>query len=297
LKDYVLEHYHGYLDVFTEKEAIPLPPHQPWDHVVTLIPDVPPLISCRVYPLSRGEEEFQAKYIKEQEDAGLIRKSKSPYSTPIFYIKKKNGSYRPIFDYRKINAITVKDVFPLPRIDTIIEGMHDMVLFSKFDLCNSYWNICNSEEMEDLMAFKTTTGLYAPRVMSFGPTNAPACMQRLMNHIFQPLRDRYPRRFENYMDDCSVATRRGELDLHRQITREFFKILRENHLFLRPQKCLFEAEEMDFLGMRLNHHGITIDPSKIKGLTDWPRELKNVKEIRKVLGVLGYQRPFIPNFA
>jgi hypothetical protein len=99
---------------------------------------VPPSISCRVYPLSCGEEEFQAKYIKEQEDAGLIRKLKSPYSTPVFFIKKKNGSYCPIFDYRKINAIMVKDVFPLPRIDTIIEGMCGMVLFSKFDLCNGY---------------------------------------------------------------------------------------------------------------------------------------------------------------
>jgi len=130
LKDYVPERYHRYLDVFTEKEAIPLPPHQPWDHVVTLTPNAPPSISCRVYPLSRREEEFQAKYIKEQEDASLIRKSKSPYSTPVFYIKKKNGSYRPIFDYRKINAITVKDVFPLPRIDTIIEGMHSTEWYS-----------------------------------------------------------------------------------------------------------------------------------------------------------------------
>jgi hypothetical protein len=99
LKNYVPERYHGYLDMFTEKEAIPLPLHQPWDHVVTLIPDAPPSISCKVYPLSRGEEEFQEKYIKEQEDASLIQKSKSPYSTPIFYIKKKNGSYHPIFNY------------------------------------------------------------------------------------------------------------------------------------------------------------------------------------------------------
>jgi hypothetical protein len=172
-----------------------------------------------------------------------------------------------------------------------------MVTFSKFDLCNGYWNVRNSEETEDLMAFKMTRGLYAPRVMSFGPTNAPACMQRFMNHVFQPLRDRYPGHFENYMDDCAIVTREGELELHRQITREFFEILCENHLFLRPQKCLVEAEEMDFLGMRLNHHSITIDPAKVKGLTDWPRELRNVKEIRKVLGVLGYQRPFIPNFA
>ena len=156
-----------------------------------------------------------------------------------------------------------------------------MVLFSKFDLCNGYWNVRNSNEMEDLMAFKTTRGLYAPRVMTFGPTNAPACMQRFMNHIFQPLRDRYPGRFENYMDDCSIATREGELELHQQITREFFDILRENNLFLRPQKCLFEVEEMDFLGMRLNCDGITIDPGKIKGLTDWPRTLKNSKKSKK----------------
>jgi hypothetical protein len=99
LRNYAPERYHSYLDVFTEKEAIPLPPHRPWDHVVTLIPDAPPSISCKVYPLSCGEEEFQEKYIKEQEDAGLIRKSKSPYSTPVFYIRKKNRSYHPIFDY------------------------------------------------------------------------------------------------------------------------------------------------------------------------------------------------------
>jgi hypothetical protein len=133
--------------------------------------------------------------------------------------------------------------------------------------------------MEDLMAFKTTRGLYAPRVMTFGPTNALACLQCFMNHIFQPLQDRYPGRFENYMDDCSIAIREGELELHRQITREFFNILRENNLFLRPQKCLFEVEEMDFLGMQLNREGITIDPGKIKGLMDWPRTLKNVKEV------------------
>jgi hypothetical protein len=92
--------------------------------------------------------------------------------------------------------------------------MRGVVLLSKFDLCNSYWKICNSEETEDLMAFKTTRGLYAPRVMTFGPTNAPTCMQRFMNHIFQPLRDCYPGRFENYIDNYIIATREGELELH-----------------------------------------------------------------------------------
>jgi len=122
LKDYIPECHHEYLDVLTEKEAIPLPPHWPWDHGVTLTPNAPPSISCRVYPLSWGEEEFQEKYIKEQEDGGLIQKLKSPYLTPIFYIKKKNGTYHSIFDYWKINAITIKNVFPLPCIDVMLRS-------------------------------------------------------------------------------------------------------------------------------------------------------------------------------
>ncbi len=99
LQEIIPQWCHEYLDVFTEKEAIDLLPHQPWDHHVNLTPDTPPSISCRTYPLSQAEEEFQTKYIQEQLDAGLIRESKSPYATPVFYIKKKNGSFRPIFDY------------------------------------------------------------------------------------------------------------------------------------------------------------------------------------------------------
>ncbi len=147
-------------------------------------------------------------------DAGLIRESKSPYATPVFYIKKKNGSFQPIFDYRKINAITVKDTFPLPRIDTIIEGAQNKVKFSVLDLCNGYWNVYNLESSEDILAFKMTRGLYSPLVMPFGPTNAPTCMQRFMNHIFAPLRNKYPSYFENYMDNCSIMTGEGKDDLH-----------------------------------------------------------------------------------
>jgi hypothetical protein len=271
-----------------EKEAIDLPQHWSFDHHVKLIPDAPLSIPCRLYPLSQKEEKFQNKFIDDQLEAGLIRKTSSPYATPVFYIKKKNGSYQPIFDYQKINAIMVKDVFPLPRIDTIIEGARGKILFSVYDLCNGYWCLQNTEESENILAFKTICSLYAPLVMPFSLTNTPACMQHFMNHIFAPLRNKYPTCFENYMDDCAIMTGEGELELHRQITREFFEILCENTLFLWPQKSIVEATEINFLRMRLNQDSITIDPRKLARLRDWPRTLGNVKEVRKVLSVLGY---------
>ncbi len=99
------------------------------------------------------------------------------------------------------------------------------------------------------------------------------------------------------MDDCSIMIEEGEDNLHCQIIVKFLQVLRENHLFLQPAKCLFEKDEINFLGMCLNCHSITINPGKLSGICDWPCTLGNVKEVRKILGVLSYQRPFIPNFA
>ncbi len=124
--------------------------------------------------------------------------------------------------------------------------------------------------------------------MPFSPTNAPACMQWFMNHIFAPLYNKYPNYFKNYMNDCPIMTREGKDDLYHQIIVEFLQILRENHLFLWPAKCLFEKDKINFLGMHLNHYSITIDPSKLAGLHDWPCTLGNIKEVRKVLRVLRY---------
>jgi hypothetical protein len=155
----------------------------------------------------------------------------------------------PLFNYRKINAIIIKDVSPLPRITTILKDTVRVILFSKFNLCEGYYNVMVEEESQDILAFKTIDGLYAPRVMPFGPTNCPAIMQKFMNHIFRPLYDHYGPQFKNYMDDCGIFTRVGELNLHQQITSNFFKILHENSLFLKPSKCLFEVTEIDFLGL------------------------------------------------
>ena len=108
----------------------------------------------------------------------------------------------------------VKDMMPLPRIDTIIEDTKGTILFSKFNLCEGYYNIRNSEQSEDILAFKTTQGLYTPIIMPFGPTNCPAIMQRFINHVFKPLYDHYGPQFKNYIDNCGILTLEGELKLH-----------------------------------------------------------------------------------
>ena len=104
-------------------------------------------------------------------------------------------------------------------------------------------------------------------------------MQKFMNHVFQPLYDQYGPRFKNYMDDCGIFMRVGELDLHWQITQDFFQVLRENSLFLKPSKCLFEVTEIDFLGLQLMQGGITIAPDKLSAIQDWPRNPRNLKEL------------------
>jgi hypothetical protein len=107
----------------------------------------------------------------------------------------------------------------------ILKDIVGVILFSKFDLREGYYNVAVKEELQDILAFKTIDQLYAPRVMPFGPTNCPAVMQKFMNYMFRPLYDQYGPRFKNYMDDCSIFTRVGKLDLHWQITSAFFKIL------------------------------------------------------------------------
>ena len=132
--------------------------------------------------------------------------------------------------------------------------------------------------------------------MPMGPSNCLAVMQCFMNHVFAPLYACFGPCFKNYMDDCLITTKEGKDALHQEITIAFFDILQNNFLFLKPSKCLFEQTEIDFLSLRLTPTGITIDPSKVSAIKDWPRTPRNLKDLRSVLGVLGYQRPFIPNF-
>jgi hypothetical protein len=220
----------------------------------------------------------------------------SPWSTPWFFIKKKDGSLRLIQDYREVNKWTICDIYPIPRIEQIIEQLKDKKLFTKFDVQLGYHNIWIKEEDQWKAAFKTPYRLFQPNVMFFGLTNSPATFQWFMDWIFHSLKNKYPKEIFIYMDDILIAI--GEdLTWHRQIVKEVLEVLRKESLFLKLSKCKFEQEKAEYLGILVEKGTICIDPTKRNGLKDWPRWFSTVKQVRSMLGVLGYQWLFIKGFA
>lgn len=290
------QEYQRHIMVFSEEAAKRFPPERPEDHVITLTSDAPKSINCKMYKLTQEEEEAARSMTDQQEQLGYVTRSNSAWSSPLFFIKKKDGRLRPVFDYREVNKWTVKDVYPLPRMDIIFDQLKDAKLLSKFDIRDGYYNIRIHPESRWITAVKTPGGLYQCNVMPFGLCNAPATFQKMMDRIMAPLKAKYPRMVHWYMDDVLIATPNDQL-LHQQITHEFLDILEKESLFLKPEKCRFEQTNVEFLGYLIDEGTIKIDPTKRHGLSTWPRTLRNVKDVRSTLGVLGYQRQFIPGFA
>jgi RNase H-like domain found in reverse transcriptase/Reverse transcriptase (RNA-dependent DNA polymerase) len=190
----------------------------------------------------------------------------------------------------------VRDVYPIPRIEQILEALHGKELFTASDIRWGYNNIRIKEEDQWKAAFKTPEGLYKPRVMFFRLTNSPATFQCTMDRVFQKLCNKYPGMVFVYMDDILVVTTKDKA-LHRQIVHKVLDLLEKESFFLKPSKCKFEQESIDYLGIVVSKGTVRIDPTKQNGLAAWPRKLTSVKQVRSTLGVLGYQRPFIPRFA
>ena len=167
-------YYHCHAQVFDEEASFRFPPAREEDHVITLKPDAPSELKCKVYPQTTAEEEATRTFINKHLEKGYIIKSHSPYTSPFFFRKKKDGKLRPIMDYQVLNSWTVKDEYPLPLINTILERLQGKELFTKFDIRWGYENIHIREEDQWKAAFKTPLGLFQPRVMFFGLTNSPA---------------------------------------------------------------------------------------------------------------------------
>src|SRR5882672_10536327 len=282
--------YQRHVKVFSEKEAEQFPPSREWDHRIPLKKDTPDTINAKLFSLPQKNRDAIQTWVQKMLDKDFIQRSDSRYRHSTFTVPKKDGTFRIVQDFRPVNKYTEKDVTPLPSIHEAIEGLGNKTLFSKYDIREGYNNIQIVPEDHWKAAFKTHMGLFEPKVMLFGLQGAPGTFSRMIAVDVAPMYREFPLdRFKHYMDNCLIATGEGELTLHRQMNHRLLQIFEEHSYFLKPSKCVFEQPEVDFLGVRLGHGEISIDPSKIAGIKDWPTTLKSVKEVRSMLEVLGFQ--------
>jgi hypothetical protein len=266
-------HYRHHHKVFSEEEAKRLPPHRCKDMTITLKEGALEQLDCKTYPLSGMELQVLKKALDDDIAKGYIKHGTSSYVSPIFFIPKKDGEELcMVIDYRKLNDLTKKDYYPLPNLCTELEKLSKHKLFSKFDVHAGYNNIQIAEQDQYKMAFKTPLGTFVPTMITFGFCNAPSIFQRAMNRDLEPLKQKYPHNFANYMDDIAIGTEDlpDGRKLHEQIINEFLSILKKHSYFLKVSKCKFKKPDMKFLGFRVGQGTVWIDPSKIGGISDWP---------------------------
>jgi hypothetical protein len=177
------------------------------------------------------------------QEKGYIRPSKSPYASPFFFVRKKDGKLRPVQDYRKLNEFTIRNRYPLPLIPDLISQVRDAQIFTKFDVREGYNNVLIKEGDQHKAVFKTKYGLWEPLVMFFGLTNSPATFQAMMDYILEPIINLFQGKGTEiivYMDDILIATSTS-LEQHREAVHGVLDILEQNDLFIKPEKCIWEA--------------------------------------------------------
>jgi len=279
------EEFKCHIALFSDEEANKfLPARGDGDHKIVLMDTAPTRFNCKVYLLSRDEQEAENKFINENLEKGYIAPSDSPYGFSTFMVPKKDlKEKRYIIDYCPLNAVTWKDVTPLPNLKQCIENLQGMELFSKFDIRWGYNNICIWEGNQWKAAFKTRRGLFEPKVMFFGISNSPASFQWFMNGILEELYEHFKKKgihdiwriLQNYMDDCGIGTLLKDFKLHVEIIHFLFNLLARHGLHLKLSKSVFMQPQMDFLGVQISKEGATVNPAKVARLRDYPHILKD----------------------
>ncbi len=200
-------------------------------------------------------------------------------------------------DYHKINALTMCNQYPLPLISDLIHDLSNAHIYTKLDIQWGYNNVCIREGDEHKAAFKTKYRLFEPMVMYFGLMNSPATFQTMMNYIYHDVILKHELRGTTicvYMDDIGIATRTNSAD-HIAAVSDVLQVAHEHDLYFKPEKCLFHAPSMDYLGVILEKGVTRMDPVKIAGITAWPTP-KNVTKVRRAVGFFNFYRPFIKGF-
>ena len=281
---------HEFLDVFPEDLPRGLPPTRNLEHTINLVPGNAPPVKPP-YRMSEVELAELRKQVDALLDKGYIKPSMSPYAAPVLFVKKKGGDLRMCVDYRALNDITVKNRYPLPRVDEIFDQLKTATYFTKIDLRSGYWQIRVANEDTHKTAFRTRYGHYEFLVMPFGLTNAPATFQNLMNDVLRPYLDKF---VVVYLDDILVYSDTWEE--HVAHLRAVLQQLRQAKLYAKLSKCDFAKKEVEYLGHVVGSGNLKVDPMKIKTISDWPQPTC-VRDIQSLLGFANYYRQFVKDYA
>ncbi len=279
-----------YSDVFAE---IPdgLPPERPSvGHVIPLKDGaIPPKL--RQYRLSFAQREELEKQLQALLSKGWIQPSSSPFGAPVLFVPKKDGGFRMCIDYRALNKMTIKNKWPLPRIDDLLDSLARARVFSALDLAQGYHQIRIKEEDVPKTAFCTPLGLYEYKVLSFGLSNAPATFSRVMSEVFaEEIRDGF---VIVYLDDILVFSKTPEE--HLQHVERVLAKLRQHKFYAKRSKCAFNQSEIKYLGFIVGNGELKTDPAKVAAVADWPVP-KTKEELRSFLGMANYFRRFMDHY-
>jgi hypothetical protein len=275
-------------DVF--QEVLGLPPKRDIDFSVNSMPRAAP-VSKAPYIMSTLELKELQLHLEELLKKGHICPSVSPWGALVMFVKKKDGTLRLCIDFRQLNKVTVKNKYPLLRIDDLFDQLKDAKIFLKIYLRLRYHQVRIKDEDINNTTFRTRYGHYEFTLVPFGLSNAPAVFMCLMNGVFRDYLDKFVIVF---LDDIMVYSKSEEE--HEQHLRMVLRVLREHQMYAKLNKCSFYKEQIHYLGHIISKDGITVDPEKIEAIRGLSVP-KNVTKVRSFMGLAGYYRRFIAGFS
>ncbi|GJX20898.1 putative reverse transcriptase domain-containing protein [Tanacetum coccineum] len=280
---------YDFLEVFPE-EFPGLTPSRQVEFLIDLVPEAAP-VARAPYRLAPSEMKELSIQLQELLEKGFIRSSSSPWVAPVFFVKKKDGSFRMCIDYRELNKLTVKSHYPLLRIDDLFDQLKGLSVYSKIDLQSGYHQLRIKEEDIPFIAFRTRYDHFEFQVMLFRLTNAPAMFMDLMNRVCKPYLNKFVIVF---IDDILVYSKDEEE--HGKHLKIILELLKKERLYAKFSKCNFLIDSVQFLGHVIDHSGVHVDPAKIKAIKSWAA-LMMPTEVRQFIRLDGYYRRFIKCFS
>ena len=276
--------------MFAKEDFDILPEYCKWDHAIELIPGAEPK-SSKVYPLSLLEQVELDAFLEENLHTRQIQPLKSPITASMFFIKKKDGSLCLVQDYHALNAITIKNRYPLLLISELVSQLREAQYFTKLDVRWGFNNVCIKPRDEWKAAFHTNCGLFEPFVMFFGMTNSPTTFQTIMNDVFRTVIAEEV--VVVYLDDILIFTKMEEE--HKRAVQRVLEILTKHKLFLCLEKYEFHQKQIEYLGLVISENKAAMDFVKVTGVHEWPVP-ENRTDVQAFIGFVNFYHRFIQDF-